>query len=89
MLSFNHTAVDCGHLFSPANGYVNLAGGTVFGDIAMYSCYTGYRLSGTSNRECLYTGSWSGNAPTCNRKSLELQSIMHVGVLGRLKLCGV
>ena len=72
LLSFNHTAKDCGTLSDPANGDVDLTDGTVFGARAVYSCDAGYILSGISTRDCLSTGSWSGVAPTCDRKSLEL-----------------
>ena len=72
VLSFNHTAVDCGPLSDPANGAVDLSDGTEFGATAVYSCDAGYILSGTSTRDCLDTGLWSGVEPTCNRKSLEL-----------------
>ena len=81
---FNHTAKDCGPLSDPANGDVDLSEGTEFGASAMYSCDDGYILSGTSTRNCLDTGLWSGVEPTCDRKSLELQKgerIHHVGVL--------
>ena len=68
-LFFTHTAVDCGPLSDPANGDVDLSDGTEFGDTAIYSCDAGYILSGTSTRNCLDTGLWSGAEPTCDRKS--------------------
>ena len=64
--------MNCGTLSDPTNGDVNLNDGTRYGDTAVYSCDAGYILSGTATRTCLSTGSWSGVAPTCNRKSLEL-----------------
>ena len=74
MLSSNHTgAVDCGPLPDPANGIVDLSGGTKFGDDGVeYSCNAGYIMSGTATRECLSTGLWSGVEPTCDRKSFIL-----------------
>ena len=69
VLSFNHTAKDCGTLSDPANGDVDLSDGTEFEALAVYSCDAGYKLSTEPLRECLYTGSWSGVEPTCDRKS--------------------
>ena len=59
------TAVDCGNLTHPANGQVTLTAGTTVGQIATYSCDTGYNLVGDSTRTCQATGNWSGSAPTC------------------------
>ena len=69
VLSFNHTVVDCGPLPDPANGGVDLTGGTKFGDRVKYFCNAGYIRSGTATRECLPTGSWSGEEPTCDCKT--------------------
>ena len=57
--------MDCGSLTDPANGQVDLTSGTTFGQIATYSCSTGYNLVGDSTRTCQATGEWSGSAPTC------------------------
>uniref|UniRef100_UPI00358E4E79 sushi, von Willebrand factor type A, EGF and pentraxin domain-containing protein 1-like isoform X2 n=1 Tax=Myxine glutinosa TaxID=7769 RepID=UPI00358E4E79 len=35
-----------------------------FGDVVLYSCYSGYSLHGPSTLICLYSGSWSGK-PEC------------------------
>jgi len=59
------TVVDCGTLTDPANGLVSHTAGTTFGQIATYSCDTGYNLVGDSNHTCRATGVWSGCAPTC------------------------
>ena len=57
----------CGPLPDPANGVVDLTGGTEFGNSAQYSCDDGYIINGTSTRDCLATGSWSGEEPTCDK----------------------
>ena len=57
--------VDCGNLTDPANGRVDYTAGTTNGQIATYSCNTGYNLVGDSTRTCQATGNWSGSAPTC------------------------
>ena len=59
------TAVDCGNLTDPDNGYFNHTAGTTFRQTATYSCNTGYGLAGDSTRTCQATGNWSGSKPTC------------------------
>ena len=59
------TAVDCGTLTDPANGWVTLTVGTSLGQVATYNCNTGYNLVGDSTRTCQAEGNWSGSAPTC------------------------
>ena len=59
------TVVDCRVLTDPANGQVNHAAGTTFGQTTTYSCNTGYNLVGDSTRTCQATGLWSGSEPTC------------------------
>lgn len=59
--------VDCGPLENPENGNVFVFG-TTFWSFASYSCFTGYRLIGSSFRICLGSGIWSGSAPTCQCK---------------------
>ena len=66
-VSLLSTVVDCGALPDPANGQVNDTAGTTLGQIATYSCSTGYNLVGNSTRMCQATGVWSGSAPTCER----------------------
>ncbi|XP_064385048.1 sushi, von Willebrand factor type A, EGF and pentraxin domain-containing protein 1-like isoform X4 [Halichondria panicea] len=55
-------APQCSTLLPPLNGRVSASGGT-----ATYTCSTGYTLSGFSTRTCVFSGRWSGNAPTCQR----------------------
>ena len=59
------TVVDCGALNASANGQVSHTNGTTFGQIATYSCDTGYNLVGNSTRTCQADGVWSGSEPTC------------------------
>ena len=68
-LYYNYIVYDCGSLNNPTNGSVefNL---TTFGAIAVFSCDTGYNLTGNDGqdyRECLF-GGWSGQDPTCQSK---------------------
>ena len=59
------TAVDCGTLANPNNGQVSHTSGTTFGQVATYSCNTGYNLMGGTIRMCQATREWFGSAPTC------------------------
>ena len=65
---FNNTAVDCGTLPSIMNGTVETSSGTVYNNMATYSCNNGYHLNGVMTRTCLSTGQWSSSPPTCERK---------------------
>ena len=65
---FLSTVVDCGTLSDPANGQVSHPSGTTSGQIATYSCDPGYNLTGESTRMCQVNRTWSGIAPTCQRK---------------------
>ena len=62
-------ATKCPDLPDPRYGSVKLTGNRV-GDKANYRCNSGFRLDGQSQRKCLVTGDWSGEAPTCVRKCL-------------------
>ena len=60
-----YVEVSCGQPDAPHNGSVDASAGTSFGDVARYSCDTGYMLIGTAERTCQADGRWSGSVPTC------------------------
>ena len=61
---------DCGVLSDPANGQVEISA-TTEGSVATYSCDPGFALdSSVSSRTCQTTGRWSGELPTCERKTI-------------------
>ena len=60
-------AVPCPDLTDPENGQVAV-NGFAPGDIATYTCNSGYSLSGPETRECQDDSNWSGVVPTCIRK---------------------
>ena len=57
--------LDCGTLVNPANGAVDTASGTTYGETATYTCDMGYGIQGDSLRTCGVDGLWTGNNPTC------------------------
>lgn len=65
-LNVTSSAGLCNALPSPANGNVTWFGLTS-GSEAIYTCDSGYQLTGYDYRICLDTGMWSGQAPNCTR----------------------
>ncbi|XP_019618629.1 PREDICTED: sushi, von Willebrand factor type A, EGF and pentraxin domain-containing protein 1-like [Branchiostoma belcheri] len=58
----------CQQLSSPDNGQVT--GGHAYGDVASFSCSSGYELAGgDATRTCQDDQQWSGTQPTCARKA--------------------
>ncbi|XP_064386933.1 E-selectin-like isoform X2 [Halichondria panicea] len=57
--------MDCGVLEAPANGHVNTSQGTHFMDTVVYSCATGYNLTGCPSAVCQSNGTWSCDPPFC------------------------
>ena len=53
----------CDPLEAPMNGAVT--DDRRCGSSALYSCNSGYQLSGSDTRYCLKSGNWSDEAPTC------------------------
>ena len=60
--------VSCDLLVDPSNGRVNTSAGTSFGDVARYSCDTGYTRIGPAERTCQANREWSGSVPSCERE---------------------
>ena len=59
------TEPDCGDLTHPTNGEVAY-NSTNYNEVAIYSCDTGYILTGYCERKCMETSQWSGTTPTCS-----------------------
>ncbi|EDO36528.1 predicted protein, partial [Nematostella vectensis] len=58
-------AVDCGYHNKPAHGSVS-GDSTTFTSRLVFSCDSGYIMSGSPIRTCLENGSWSGTQPRCS-----------------------
>ncbi|XP_053408096.1 sushi, von Willebrand factor type A, EGF and pentraxin domain-containing protein 1-like [Mercenaria mercenaria] len=56
---------DCGSLDNPMYGYVTFSLGTAFLSKATFSCYVGYKLTGSTERVCQADNTWSGTPTTC------------------------
>ena len=61
---------DCGHPGNITNGDLDISNGTQVGDVVMYTCDSGYKLSGREYRICQNVGNWSGTEPTCQSKTV-------------------
>ncbi|XP_061201343.1 P-selectin-like isoform X2 [Neopsephotus bourkii] len=61
-------AITCPVLTAPEWGELNcshLHGDFTFGSTCAFSCQTGFTLIGLKSRECMATGTWTGDAPRC------------------------
>ena len=63
--------ISCGQLVNQSNGHVDTSAGTSFGDVARYSCDTGYTLIGPAGRTCQADGQWNGSVPTYESEILK------------------
>ena len=68
---FFHSVVVCPTLNDPNNGNVELSGNT-FGQIAEYTCNTGFNLIGDSMLICGADGQWIGDSPVCEGRHLSI-----------------
>ncbi|NWS43980.1 LYAM3 protein, partial [Probosciger aterrimus] len=62
------TAITCPVLSAPDWGELNcshLHGDFAFGSTCAFSCQTGFALMGSESRECMATGTWTGDVPRC------------------------
>ena len=59
--------MDCGSVTEPQHGNV-LGDDTLYGASIQFVCDAGYELNGTKTADCLATGNWSTEVPTCQRK---------------------
>ncbi|NXW26796.1 LYAM3 protein, partial [Phaetusa simplex] len=61
-------AITCPVLTAPDRGELNcshLHGDFTFGSTCVFSCQTGFELTGRESHECTATGTWTGDAPRC------------------------
>lgn len=75
---YTSTGINCGPLPDIANGKVVIAPDTRLGSTATYSCNAGFNLVGADTRRCQASGQWSGQEPSCERKSLGLDKIASI-----------
>ena len=72
-------AVKCLELPDIANGGVTWTGLSA-GNVANYTCTSGYELVGSPTRLCGDDGTWSGDEPFCRRK-INFNMHVHVYIL--------
>uniref|UniRef100_A0A668ASR4 CUB and Sushi multiple domains 3 n=1 Tax=Myripristis murdjan TaxID=586833 RepID=A0A668ASR4_9TELE len=77
--------ISCGDLPTPPNGK-KIGIQTTFGASAIFSCSLGYVLTGSTVRECLLSGLWSGTETECLGKQCEIHFLLSSPDTGH---CGV
>ena len=58
----------CPTFSQPQNGRVTVSNNRFVGSTASYSCNVGFRRLGASTRQCMQSGQWSVDEPSCIRK---------------------
>jgi hypothetical protein len=71
--------VDCGILYPPFNGSVDISNGTTYNKTAFYRCNDGYILSGAAERLCAVDGAWTEAPPTCLSMSVNIIETWYEG----------
>uniref|UniRef100_A0A8D0EN75 p-selectin n=1 Tax=Strix occidentalis caurina TaxID=311401 RepID=A0A8D0EN75_STROC len=75
-------AITCPVLRAPDRGELNcshLHGDFTFGSTCVFSCQTGFVLTGLESHECTATGTWTGDAPLCKGR-VAAQCVTGLGV---------
>ena len=72
--------ISCGDPGIPANG-TRIGSTFTFDSTVNYTCDDGFKLIGDIRRNCLSSGNWSGDLPTCQSKLHNEWEIFHINVL--------
>ncbi|XP_029818119.1 P-selectin [Manacus vitellinus] len=84
-------AIACPVLNAPDWGELNcshLHGNFAFGSTCVFSCQMGFVLKGSETRECMATGTWTGDAPQCKAIACPVLSAPDQGELNCSHLHG-
>ncbi|XP_075280223.1 P-selectin isoform X1 [Opisthocomus hoazin] len=85
-------AITCPVLSAPDRGDLNCSHLYVdftFGSMCVFSCQMGFVLTGSETRECTATGTWTGDAPSCEAITCPVLSAPDRGDLNCSHLHGV
>eukprot|EP00794_Sanderia_malayensis_P007132 gene7132-7937_t len=74
--------ISCPALATPAYGSV-ASPNSLYGTTAQISCNQGYKLIGSSMRQCLRNGKWSGSNTVCQRVVCQPLGSIHKGTYSR------
>ncbi|XP_072024065.1 sushi, von Willebrand factor type A, EGF and pentraxin domain-containing protein 1-like isoform X2 [Amphiura filiformis] len=78
-------AVTCGRPDGIVNGSRTFSD-VVFGADVLYDCHIGFRLQGATVRVCLANGSWSNDAPVCERISCGMPEMIRNGTVSQVEV---
>ncbi|XP_009700707.1 PREDICTED: P-selectin [Cariama cristata] len=84
-------AITCPVLSAPDRGELNcshLHGDFAFSSMCVFSCQTGFALTGPRSRECTAMGTWTGDAPRCEAVTCPVLSAPDRGELNCSHLHG-
>ncbi|OCT85434.1 E-selectin [Xenopus laevis] len=73
--------VRCASLNNPENGWVKCQEKPYYKSKCSYACAEGYKLSGSSERQCLPSGEWTFSAPTCEAVECKVPLIPDMGTM--------
>ncbi|XP_018116669.2 E-selectin-like [Xenopus laevis] len=71
--------VQCASLNNPENGWVKCQEKPHYKSKCTYACAEGYKLSGSSEHQCLPSGEWTSSAPTCEAVECKVPLIPDMG----------
>ncbi|XP_051818518.1 sushi, von Willebrand factor type A, EGF and pentraxin domain-containing protein 1 [Antechinus flavipes] len=79
--------INCGPPEDLPHGFLN-GSSFSFGDYIQYVCFPGYELHGSTLRQCLSSGSWSGSTPSCLPCECPAPMIQNGLIVGEDFSCG-
>lgn len=79
--------IDCGPPEDISHGFLN-SSGFHYNEYVQYICFPGYEIHGSPTRQCLASGLWSGNAPSCLPCECPKPTVQNAKVIGDDFSCG-
>ncbi|KAM4706820.1 sushi, von Willebrand factor type A, EGF and pentraxin domain-containing protein 1 [Discoglossus pictus] len=80
--------INCGPPEDISHGYLNSTSTFNYNEYIQYACFPGYEIHGSSSRQCLANGLWSGSPPTCLPCQCPMPSVQNAVIIGEDCSCG-